>query len=202
MPIISFFFVKDKKAGLWVIFFYFVYGFLSDAVINSIVNGIHPFLGWRMFTVIEFIVLSVYFHKIISNKIIKKIIPVIATVFVLFCLYDLFTSKSSYFDSVPVAVEAILILGYCVIFLFQQLKSPDSLFLYSTPTFWVIVAFLIYFAGTFFVFIYAQNYYGNEHFDRNYTLINSTFLLLRNIFISIAFFVRPRKQDYKFIPSK
>jgi len=200
--VISFFFLKGKNVRLRVVFFYLLYSFLSDLIINKLLNKIDPFFGYRMFTIVEFVLISTYFCLLFTSRKVKVAIPVVALLFVSFCVFDLLTSKSSYFDSIPVGLEAILILSYCIFYLFEQMKKADSIFLYSSPDFWIVVSLLIYFAGTFFVFIYAQKYYGNESFFNNYQVINSTFLILKNILLVIAFFMRTKAENYPIIPSK
>jgi len=202
LPIVSFFFLKEKKSGLWVIFFYLIYSLFSDLFLNHIYDKIAPFFGFRMFTIVEYSAVTYYFYQILRNTTVRQIVPVISLLFVGYCIYDLISSKFSHFDSIPVAIEAILIIGFCIIVLFEKIKRIDTLFIYSTSDFWIVVSLLIYFAGTFFVFIYAQKYYGNESFFMNYQVINSTFLILKNILLVIAFFMRERPSAYPIIPSK
>jgi len=200
--LISFFFIKKKNQRLRVIFFYLIYSLLADLIINRLLNRIDPFLGFRVYTIIEFGIISYYFYLLFATKNAKVSVSVIAFAFLFFCIYDISTSKSSNFDSVPVAVEAILVIAYCITFFYQQMKKSESFFLYSSSDFWIVVSLLIYFAGTFFVFIYAQKYFGNKNFDTNYEVINSTFLILKNILLVIAFSIKPNNQEYPYIPSK
>jgi len=202
LPIVSFFFLKEKKSGLWVIFFYLIYSLFSDLFLNHIYDKIAPFFGFRMFTIVEYSAVTYYFYQILRNTTVRQIVPVISLLFVGYCIYDLISSKFSHFDSIPVAIEAILIIGFCIIVLFEKIKRTDTLFIYSTSDFWIAVSFLIYFAGTFFLYIYAQNYMNNEKFLNNYNLINSSFVTLRNILIAIAFLIKPKVENYPIIPSK
>jgi ABC-type dipeptide/oligopeptide/nickel transport system permease component len=80
----------------------------------------------------------------------------------------------------------MLFFFYCIFYLFERVKDPTSLFLYSSPAFWVVVAIIIYSAGTFFPFIYAQNYIDKPDFENEYKLIHSTLYIAKNLLFSAA----------------
>jgi hypothetical protein len=50
----------------------------------------------------------------------------------------------------------------------------------------VIIAFLIYFSGTFFLYIMTENMWDNHDFRKIYFIINISFNILKNILLSIA----------------
>jgi hypothetical protein len=116
-------------------------------------------------------------------------------IFTVVSILDVFKWKSQNFDSIPSGIESILIISYCIFFLFEKIKEPDSLFLYNTPNFWIVVGLILYFAGTFFLYIYSQNNLGNPEYDKTYAFVNSSFSILKNVLFSIAFLVKPQKTD-------
>jgi hypothetical protein len=95
------------------------------------------------------------------------------------------------FDSIASGVECIFIILLCIYYLIIQLKGINNLFVYSTSNFWIIITFLIYLAGTFFLYIMAENMIQNENFQIQYTIINSAFNILKNILLSIAMLMKP-----------
>ena len=99
------------------------------------------------------------------------------------------------FDSIPVGIEAIAIILMCVYYLFIQIKGVNDLFVYSTSNFWIMITFLIYISGTFFLGIMAENYLQSKAFRAQYMIqyiiINSTFNVLKNILFSIAMLMKP-----------
>jgi hypothetical protein len=126
----------------------------------------------------------------------------ISILFVLYAIFDIFQTKSSSFDSFPSGIECILIISYCIFFLFEKIKEPDSLFLYNTPMFWVVVGLILYFSGTFFLYIYSQNNVGDENFQKTYMFVNSGFNILKMLLISVAFLVKPPKESFKLLKPK
>lgn len=102
-------------------------------------------------------------------------------------LIDLiFINKGEAFDSITSGIESILILFLCVSYLFIQLRGSNSLLIYSTFDFWVVITFLIYFCGTFFLYILAENMTANVSFQKQYFIINIAFNILKNILLCIA----------------
>jgi hypothetical protein len=101
-----------------------------------------------------------------------------------------FVNKMSDFDSINIGVESILIILLCIYYLMVQLKGTQNLFVYSTTNFWIIITFLFYLSGTFFLYIMAENMINDKAFRIQYDIINSVFNILKNILLSIALLMK------------
>jgi hypothetical protein len=101
------------------------------------------------------------------------------------------------FDSIASGVESIFVILLCIYYLIIQLKGINSLFVYSTSNFWIIITFLIYLSGTFFLYIMAENMIRTKTFFIQYIVINSVFNILKNILLSIAMLMKPAPVEYK-----
>ncbi|MEO6814131.1 MAG: hypothetical protein ABI172_09390 [Ginsengibacter sp.] len=113
------------------------------------------------------------------------------SMFILFCFIDyFFISNTSSFDSIAVGIESLIVILLCIYYLFSQVKGSNDLLIYSTFNFWVIVTFLIYFSGTFFLYIMTENMRENVSFQQQYFIINISFNLLKNILLSIAMYMK------------
>jgi len=107
--------------------------------------------------------------------------------FIIFYFIDLtFINKGQGFDSVAMGIECILVLFLCSSYLFLILRKSNNLFIYSTFEFWIVITFLIYFSGTFFLYILAESMRDNLAFRGQYFIINIAFNLLKNVLLSIA----------------
>lgn len=121
----------------------------------------------------------------------RKFVFVVWSGFILFALVDyFFLSESDSFDSVAIGIESIIILIFCIYYLYLQIKGANNLMIYSTFNFWIIITFLIYFAGTFFLYIMTENMVNNVSFQIQYLIINSCFSILKNILLSVAMFMK------------
>lgn len=204
VPIILFFFSKRKETGFFYLLIYLIYSLLSDIFINPVISHTShkPYLGFRLFTIVEYCLLTALLFKHIKSRRFKKVIQFISILFIAFALFDIFQGKSDSFDSYPSGLECILIIAYSIYYLFEKINEPDSLFLYNTPMFWVVVGLILYFSGTFFLYIYSQNNVGNDSFKMTYKFVNSGFNILKLVLISVALLVKPPKESFKLLKPK
>ena len=145
-------------------------------------------LVFALFTVFEYSFFCYFFYLIVPKSTAKKIVPFIWLGFVLFAVIDFFYfNKMKSFDSFASGMESIIILLLCIYYLYLQIKDVNNLMLYSTFNFWIIITFLIYFSGTFFLYIMTENMAPNNvSFQKQYFVINSAVNILKNILLSIA----------------
>ena len=185
---------KSSDKGLRVIFFYVLFCFFSDLVFSSLVYSFHlnvsVYLRFRIFTIVEYCFLTSFLLIVKKKKKVKRVILSLSGIFLLISGFELLTSQADTFDSVPVAIEAILIIIYCIYFLYEQIVTPIPKLIYASPDFWIVVALLLYFCGTFFLYIYSQNYLGDSDFNKKYDIINSFFYIVKNVILGLAMCVK------------
>jgi len=124
--------------------------------------------------------------------------------FILFALADyVFFSKTHEFDSFASGIEAIIVLMLCMAYLFSQVKGNNSLVIYSTFNFWTVIAFFIYFSGTFFLYLMTDKMRVSVSFQKMYFIINISFNILKNLLLSVAMTMKLNgvvKEQKKVIP--
>jgi hypothetical protein len=180
-----------KRKELWVIFIYSIYSFLNDIILFNLANKVTSRLLLSTYTLVEFFLFSFFIWLIIDSRQFKKVIAAVSTLFIIFICYYFFTTKWNFFDSVPVACESILIFTFSLYYLFEQINKPRVLFIYNTSMFWIILGFLVYLAGSFFIYTFAYNLDRNDRVK--FWFIPFIFNTIKNIFFSIAFSRREAK---------
>lgn len=182
---------------------YIAYGILSDSIINPLLTTAvdSVFTGFRIFTIVEHILVASFFYQIIGNVRARKLILSFSMLFLLYSIFDFISSGTKTFDSIPVAISSLILIIYAIYYLFEEIQTPNSFFLYSTPTFWAVVGIIFSFSGTFFVFIFSQKNYSNPDFKSTYSLIVSSFSIIRNIFLIVALIIKPPKTQPKKKPA-
>ena len=195
MPLFLILFQKNKKKNNSIIAFYFFYSILSDLFLHTLslkyLNS--EFYSYRIFTVIEFLSFSVILNQIITNNRLKKLILYSGVIFFVSLLFDLITNPIENFDSLPTGVESILILLYCILVLYEQITMGKPLF--SFPVLFSI-SLILFFSGTFFLFILSQNNFENEEFSVLYDYIVAISKILMTLLISLGL-IANRKVDSK-----
>ncbi len=180
---------NSQQKALRVILFYDLYCIINDVLsfyLQIIGNKIFIYLLY-CFTIVEYSFFCYFIYLIFSISLIKKIIPFAWLGFLVFALIDYtFLNKAEGFDSFTSGIESIIILLLCVSYLFYQIKGSNSLLIYSTFNFWVVIAFLIYFSGTFFLYLFTAKLAMNPSFQKLYFIINISFNIIKNILLCIA----------------
>lgn len=181
---------KSKKKALRVVLLYILYCIFNEGL-SYYLQSIHS-ESFRIllytFTIVEYSFICYFIYLIFPVSFIKKSVIFIWASFILFAFIDLMNMKEKGvgFDSFAIGIESIIILLLCISFLFIQIKGSNNLFIYSTFNFWVVITFLIYFAGTFFVYLLTSSMSESVAFQREYFIINISFNILKDILLCVA----------------
>ncbi|MEY2834872.1 MAG: hypothetical protein RLZZ557_534 [Bacteroidota bacterium] len=170
-----------------ILFFYLFYLIISDLIIDQIFIKFFnsELYSFRVFTIIEFISLSAVLFILLQTHTFKRILLVASSLFFAALIVDLLTNSVANFDSIPTGVESILILFYCILLLYESLSEGKPLFSFSV---FFAVSLIIFFSGTFFLFIMSQNNFENEEFSQLYDYIVAISKILMTLIMSIGLF--------------
>ena len=204
LPIIFFllFFRKSSsRRVLWIIVIYSLYNYLTDLGLIYLNHKPTRVFLYSSFTFFEFILFTSAIYLIINNRGFRKFIVAISILFTVFILIYNFYVKVVGIDSIPIGIEAIIILILSFYYLYEQMKDPENLFVYSRFSFWVVLGMMLYLAGSFFIYIYASRLDDSE--VGKYWIFTNIFSIIKNIFFTIAILLntgeKPNsgKIDYK-----
>lgn len=181
---------KDKR--IFFIYTSLVALFILIGVITRYYFGStnNFYLISRFYDVMEYVLLSLYFSHNVKNAFIKKFVLYSIFPFVAFCLYDYFTSKAHSFAFLPLVIECLTMLIIVIFIFYEKIQYTLLNPIYQTSFFWIAVAFIIYFAGNFFLFLYSKNSYQDEIFRQQYTIIYTTVTISKDILLIIAAFIK------------
>lgn len=158
----------------------------------------------NLFTVVEYTFFCYFIYLILPKGAIKKTVPFLWIAFILFAFIDYaFFSKTHEFDSFAIGIESIIVLLLCMAYLFSQIRGNSSLLIYSTFNFWAVIAFFIYFSGTFFLYLMTDKMRVSVSFQKMYFIINISFNILKNLLLCVAMTMKSNglvKQQKKVIP--
>ena len=184
---------NNNEKALRVIFFYIVYCVINEAL-GFYLQEIHfeyIFIVFALFTVVEFSFFCLFYHYVMSPGWMKKaVFPIWGLFFVFACIDFFLVNKMNSFDSITIGVDSILIILLCIYYLVVQIKGTNNLFVYSTSNFWIIITFLIYLSGTFFLYIMAETMIQSKAFRIQYIIINTLFNIIKNILLSVAMLMK------------
>lgn len=149
------------------------------------------------FTLIEYSIFTFFLWLSIKNEKFKKFVIISSIMFILAATYYNIRTNFLNIDSFPIGVETILILIFSFNYLYEQMNDTKTLFIYTQYQFWIIVGFMIYLAGSFFVYIYASQI---EHdLLKQYWFLTNVFYVLMNLFFIIGILVSRKNNISKSI---
>ena len=179
--------LRKKSKSLNFLSFYLFFCLISDLILNklSLKYFNSEIYSYRIFTIVEFCSIIFYSYYTTQNNLIKKLI--LGTLLLFFCsqLYDIIYNNTFDFDSIPVGIESVSILIVSILLIYNKLtnESPENIF---SPEVIISIAFILFFAGTFFLFILSQQNFYKKSFNETFSYIVASFNIIKNTLITIG----------------
>ena len=198
LPLVFFFLFKlnSHQKTLRVILFYILYCIVNQALsfYLQLVRSESFLYLLHSVTIIEYSFFCYFIYLIIPNNLIKRLIPFLWAFFVIFATIDYFFYNTRQdFDSLSIGIETIIVILLCAYYLLSQVKGANSLLIYSTFDFWVIITFLLYFSGTFFLYLFTDRMLKSHEFQKIYFIINISFNIMKNLLLCVAMTMKTEK---------
>ena len=172
------FFVYTLLYGTIILLVLFFRYYLSNLKVTTILK--------RIAIVIEFSLLCYYYKQILINRAVKVIFPIVISLFVVFALYDYYTSVGQVISFMPLVIECLFFILLIIFFFYEKIQFSLTTPIYLSMSFWISTGFIIYFSGTFFLFLYAKAAVKNEVFKIQYNLIYNFFTISKNVLLCIG----------------
>jgi hypothetical protein len=196
------FFIQRSKyeKGLWLIPLYTVIFGTATLIYNNYYqtsvppNFIRKFF-YAFLTFFEFSCFAYFLWINIKSSNFKKVIFISSLGFVVFIITYTILSKFQRIDSFPIGIETIIILIFSFYFFYEKMNDPNTLFIYNDYRFWIVLAFMIYLSGSFFIYIFANQIPKKDM--PQYWMFTDIFYALKNIFFLIGilvFALQPKKK--------
>jgi hypothetical protein len=179
--------LRKKSKSLNFLSFYLFFCLVSDLILNklSLKYFNSEIYSYRIFTIVEFCSIIFYSYYTTQNNLIKKLI--LGAFLLFFCsqVYDIIYNNTFDFDSIPVGIESVSILIVSILLIYNKLtnESPENIF---SPEVIISIAFILFFAGTFFLFILSQQNFYKKSFNETFSYIVASFNIIKNTLITIG----------------
>lgn len=173
---ISIFTIKGSKKNIFI-FLLLLVSIMVESIVRILLSrNQNHFALYHFFTPVEYTFLSAYCLISIKSPWIKNIIRISVGSFWIFAAYTFFYSNLLDFPSVSNGIESVLLI-LCSTYVLLTLEPANKSSIFLLPEFWVALAILTYFTGTF---IFNTAYNSLRHQDPSgareiFNLINSIF---------------------------
>ena len=186
---------KSKSSiGIRIIFLNVLLNFILNSLV-VITNATNATL-YESVTLTEYLLFALFIWVLLKSKKAKLVVAIASLIYIIFyIIYSLLYEVSILTVSIPIGVEAILILIFSFYYLYEQMNDTSTLFIYTKPAFWIILGMVLYLAGSFFVYIFSN--YLNKDVREKYWVITNVLSILKNIFFCIAIHInaKPPKES-------
>lgn len=181
---------KFLKGGIKWIFWFVVFGTVMQLLSRAMIPVLKTNLpGMHVYVPIKFFLFSMAYRHFLDGFLNKKVIYGIAVVFISYSVINSLFIQSIYlFPNFVRAIGIFILAVYSMLWFLKSLREMKITSLRAEPIVWINTGALIYFAGSFFIFILSNIIL--EHFNNLllYSFRVSTFLSnLFYILIAIGF---------------
>ncbi len=143
----------------------------------------------RLFLIIEFSLICIFYNILFKSTKIKYTLIFSTIIFIAFCFYNYTQNLHKEFDFMPLVVECLFFTFFILYYFYDVMQNSFKVPLFQLSSFWISVAFLIYFSGNFFLFLFTKSMEHEPNFEMQYTLIYSTMTIVKNILLCIGVIV-------------
>lgn len=145
---------------------------LSGVMMYANMNNLFLF---HLHVYLEFITIAVIYFLTYDSVLWRGVALVSIAFFLVFSLFNaLFVEHMGDFNSNQRYVEGLLVIFMCVGYFISLLRRPIHRYLERQPMFWLTSGFLIYFAGTLYLFLFSKELMAinDFHFWQIHAILN------------------------------
>lgn len=185
---------------LWIIFIYCAVCIAIDFIVAWLdVDGKSLHFVNSSLTAFEYLSFAAFIGFCIRKKQIRFILAAVSVGFIVFlAFYFMNASRKSRIDSIPIGIETLLILSFAFYLLFEMMNTIKDSFINYNYRFWVVIGIMVYLAGSFFIYLYANQLAPSE--GRKFGVLLDFFYILKNIFFAVAILMAYRQPKPKTPP--
>jgi hypothetical protein len=178
--------------------FYFLCGFLLEGIMEYMAHHGRYNTGLaNVWCILEFSFYFFVLREIIFNKAVRRILFVVAFIFILFSLIMLYTQKQVGFNAVNFSSGCLITVVFCIYYFVELFQESETQSLAALPAFWIATAILFTNVCTFPM--YALISFMKELpavISNNLANIYAIVSVLTSILYSIGFLCRIRIRKY------
>jgi hypothetical protein len=153
----------------------------------------------NIYLLVSFLLLSLSYYQVLNKP---KWIAGAMIFFTLFFVVNFtFFEKPLKFNTYSNVMSSLILVAVAMRYLAKLLDDLPIIHVHLDPMLWVTFAILVYFGGTFFLFL-VKNYltYGDSGSHRNLWILHNTLNIIKNILFTVALWQSSRKENLSSSP--
>ena len=154
------------------------------------------FVSFNVSVLIETILLLFFFIQVFPAKVAKRVIVVVLFFLLAFWLNHFIKRGQTLFLFNCVILENTVVIILSLCYYYQQFLKMNMSYNYLGRRFWTVSSFFVYVSATFVLFLYIPSVSSPE-FMKKYYNVNSVFIILRSILLTITFKINNKEPGNK-----
>ena len=179
-----------RGAWQWV-FGFVVLGFIISMLNVHVFAGVNNLFLVHLYVPLKFILFTGAYRHFLKGFISTRILVSVMILFLGYCIYNtIFIQRITEYNSYPRALGGLILAIYAILWYLKSLSRMEFMRLRDEPTVWFNTGMLIYFSGSFFVFILSnQVLFQSVQLSKQVWLISSTLMVIFYQIIAYSFFL-------------
>lgn len=141
------------------------------------------------FSYLKMAIICLIYRSIATSSLLKRGVLIGFVIYVItLSIYFILLADGNYYDKTPSSFQGVLVIILSILFFYEQIKRPETLFIYALPEFWYVTAVFIHAAGTFFIYIFAAFWLQNSSNENDYMNIFGSLSIFYNVIIAFAMY--------------
>jgi hypothetical protein len=185
------FFKKQQKA-LKILSAFVIFNGVTEIVNSTVVlNNINSLPIHHFYTVVEFSVSLIISSLVIypNAKSPYRFLSIIALVLLISILDVSFFESLKSVNSIPRVIQGLTMIAISIYFFYKIFIASEFIDILRYPYFWLYTGWLIYFSGTFFLFVYSYQ----TGMTITYPIIHSVLYIFLNLVYTYVLWLGSRK---------
>ena len=191
--------LKYLRDGWQWVFGFVVLGFITYILHSHVFAGVNNLFLMHLYVPLKFILFTGAYRHFLQGFVSARILVWVVVLFIGYCIFNtIFIQRITEYNSYPRALGSFLISIYAILWYMKTLTNMEIRRLRDEPVVWFNTGVLIYFAGSFFVFILSnQVLFQSVQLSRQVWLVSSTLMVIFYQIIAYSFFLVGKKEKRK-----
>ncbi|GAP67858.1 hypothetical protein BA6E_101304 [Bacteroidales bacterium 6E] len=183
--------LKYLRDGWQWVFGFVVFGFIISMLIEHVFAGVNNLFLMHLYVPLKFILFTGAYRHFLKGFVSTRILVWVVVLFIGYNIFNtMFIQSITEYNSYPRALGSFLISIYAILWYLKTLTNMEIRRMRDEPVVWFNTGVLIYFAGSFFVFILSnQVLFQSVELSKQVWLISSTLMVIFYQIIAYSFFL-------------
>ena len=152
----------NLKPLLWLCLLHLIIELLADYLHYAFTPSVENMFLYHLLTPLDYSLLILFFYRTFTTVDLKRVLLwSVLGYWIVALFFTLYNGPFDQVNTLAFMTESLLVTCWCFLFFRGLLSRSDNYVPERDPTFWIVVAILFYFVGSFFIYG-SLNYFADN----------------------------------------